>query len=368
MKKLMITAAAAAMVSGAFAIGKAQVYDYTATVKTTACKATKVSSKLVDYFNSNRSFSSANKGLFSKGEEIGIRKQVSLKVAGVIWGCDCITISLPGWRLLDPDGDGRGYLGGYYFWNQQTETIFNPWRTTFRWNVLNRIDTMTKCEGAYMLYCTQAGQRIFVFGGGFGSVSKTGCDTYVKSMSGNLSGFSLIPTGAFGCVLCGNNGCVVATLCDQCYDIADPAFVNTTALSAVSGTWKIKYNSSVTKRISSTPWISSVYTFKKGGNTRNVATWIDRTWAAQTGLSYGADSDEEEDADAIAEKMEEYIEQHTLVSLEELVAPESEEIEDKEVASLIAEWDTAQEIAESEDEDGFTGLIGKIVEILSDLS
>jgi len=361
MKKLMITAAAAAMVGSVFAIGKAQVYDYTATIKTSACRSARLSNKLIDYFNQNRAFTSqwSPAGL-TRGDEIGVRKQVSVKLAGVIWGCDCVTISMPGWRPLN----GR-YFGGYYFWNQQTERIYNPWRTTFTWNVLNRIDTMSKCEGSYMLFCTQAGQRIFVFGGGFGTVSNTGCDTYVKSMSGNLSGFSLIPTDAFGCVLCGGNNCVVATLCDRCYDWADPAFVNTTALSAVSGTWKIKYNKSATRRISSTPWISRAYTFKKGGNTSFVATRIDRAYARANGLTYGADS-EGTDEDEV---MEEYLEAHPLQDLAELVDPEDEFFaDDTEMAQIIAEWDNAQETAADADEDGFTGLIGKIAEILADLS
>jgi hypothetical protein len=365
MKKLMITAAVAAMVGSAFAVGKAQVYDYTATIKTSACRATKLSNKLVSYFNANRILPSAwNTFGLETGDEIGIRKQVSVKIAGVIWGCDCVTISLPGWRLLDPDGDGRGYLGGYYFWNQQTQRIYNPWRTSFSWNVLNRIDTMTKCEGSYMLFCSQAGQRIFVFGGGFGTVAKTGCDTYIKSMSGNLSGFTLLPPDAFGCVLCGGNNCVVSTLCDLCWDIFDPGFVDTTALSAVSGTWKLKYNSSATKRISSTPWISRIYNFKKGGNTSLVATWIDRVWAANMpGISYGADAEVDWD------RWEEFAEYHVGANLEEFVDPEDDSVEKPdELASLMEEWDSDQEAASEEDDDGFTGLISRIAAVLADLS
>ena len=363
MKKLMIAAAAAAMVSGAFAIGDAQVYDYTATLKTTACRAGKLSQKLIDYFGEARRLpSEAPINTFGRGDEIGIRKQVSVKIAGVIWGCDCPTIALPRFPRRTPGN----YMGGYYFWNQQAETMFNPFRTLFFWNVLNRIDTMSKVEGSYTLACRQAGQRLVVFGGGFGSVSKTGCDTYVKSMNGNLAGFRIAADDEFGCVFCGGNNCVVTTLCDLCWDISSPDFVYTTGFSAVSGTWKIKYNKSMTKRLASTPWISRVYSFKKGGNTREVAELIDRAWARQNGRNYGAEYDCESVFGEVCFDVEDYLEKYVYedVELDEFV-DDLDEDDDAKLLTAISSWDAEQD-AERDDEyaaetlEGFNNLVMKI--------
>ena len=56
MKKIMIAAASAVMVGSAFAVNKAQVYDFSATLKTTACKAGKVSAALEKYFEAARPY------------------------------------------------------------------------------------------------------------------------------------------------------------------------------------------------------------------------------------------------------------------------------------------------------------------------
>ena len=307
MKKLMITAASAAMVGSAFAINEAQVYDFTATIKTGVCQETKVSKKLASYFNTRRFFPSTQAGIWASGDEIGIRKQKSQKLAGVIWGCDCETVADPKWG---PVRLGSPYLRGYMFWNQSARTsddvngmLYTPWTffnryTTFRWTVLNRIDQMTKCEGAFSLTCRFPNQMLFIQGAGFGTVKNTGCDTVISSISGNIAGFTVPAANTFGCVYCSASGCVTAPICDTCWE------ANTTALSVATGTWKLKYNSSVTRRLRTTPYISQVYNFgNKSGYARQFALFAERFWDWMRSNGIAFDSDE-----VWTEKMEEQYE------------------------------------------------------------
>jgi hypothetical protein len=291
MKRLMITAAAAAMVSGAFAIGKAQVYDFTATIKTGICKEAKVSKALENYFNHGGLYASVNFG-YTQGEEIGLRKQQSMKLGGVIWGCDCDTIARPYWG--HPRGLPSRYLSGYMFWNLTADMLYWPFSwanptqmvTTFDWQVLNRIDTMSKCEGMFVLRARWPGQQLTLQGAGFGSVKNTGCDTYINSINGNIVGWRFTGSESFGCVFCAANGCVVGLICDSCLERA--LGMDTRLWTAATGTWKLKYNASVSKKLSKTPFISKVYKFPKtSGLAAEFATVADRVNAFIEGLRYG---------------------------------------------------------------------------------
>lgn len=297
MKKLMITAAAAAMVSGAFAINEAQVYDFTASLKTTGCTEGKVSKAMANYVQHNNFGWSVLRGTLEQGDKIVLRKQRSVKIAGVIWGCDCPTIADPRWRPLGFDrrrGIVGQYLGGYLFWNQTRDELYDPrpdgnggWMTSFRWQVLNRIDALTKCEGTFQLFSKGFDQGIYLIGSGFGKIKGSGCDTYITSISGSLAGTRSAPWDEFGCILCAANGCLVAPICDTCWDR------DTTALSIAYGSWSIKFNSKMAKRISQTPYISRVYNFKKAGIAREYMNFVESVWEWNARNNPAADADEE---------------------------------------------------------------------------
>ena len=304
MKKLMIAAATAAMVGGAFAVGEAQVYDFTATIKSGVCRQAKVSRALENYFNHTKANSSQYNGLYAQGDEIGLRKQTSMKLGGVIWGCDCDTIARPYWG--NPRALASRYLSGYMFWNLTANELYVPFTwaapttevTTFRWLVLNRIDTMTKCEGTFVLNARWPSQRLLLQGAGFGTVRGNGCDTIVSSISGNITGWRFAANEAYGCVFCAANGCVVGLICDSCLERA--LGMDTRLWTAASGTWKIKYNQTVTSRLRRNPYISKVYNFpRNSGVAADFATVADAVNAWLNGLTYGSSEyqDEGEDED-----------------------------------------------------------------------
>ena len=324
----MIAAAAAAMVSGAFAATpkQAQAYDFKATVKSGVCKKAKVSRALENYFATDRSgaFPSMAAGAYSKGDEIGLRKQSSIKLAGVIWGCWCPTIAAPAWRPSTPVSP---YIGGYAFWNQTSDYGYDPRTVTFRWATLNRIDAMTKCEGAFQLKNFKQGESFLLWGAGFGTVKETGCKTYVKSISGNIAGFLLPDDSAYGCVFCDAEGCTVMPLCDLCWGDRD-----TSVFTVASGTWSIKFNSKIAKALADTPFLSRVYNFRnaKAGDLPAVLNFIERAWYwTQTG-TFADVADVCEDDEACGEDMTDYFAEE--VSVADLI----EEVKDEEeFASIV---------------------------------
>jgi len=267
MKKLMVAAAAAAMIGGAYAMD-AQVYDFSASLKTTACKETKVSSALAKYFDT-RTYNGL--ALFEKGEKIGLRKQSSRKIVGVIWGCDCPTlITPPAWSVYN-----NKTLGGYMFWDQSVNDYFRVRKTSFSWNVLNRIDAMTKCEGSFTLQNWAVGQSLYLVGAGFGSVKGRDCSTYVKSMSGSVVGYREPNAGdEIGCVFCDVNGCVVDPICDYCW--VNELVVYNPGRTIAYGTWKIKFNSSVAKKLARKGLLSQVYSFKKAGKAKDTLEFLEK--------------------------------------------------------------------------------------------
>ena len=379
----MITAAAAVMVSGAFAINEAQVYDFSATVKSGVCQETKVSKALATYFNTLRLFPSQEYLNWAQGDEIGIRKQKSQKLAGVIWGCDCETIADPKWG---PVRLGSPYLRGYMFWNETAVSdedtkgmLYIPWTffaryTTFRWTVLNRIDTMTKCEGAFALTCRFPNQQLFLQGAGFGTVAETGCDTYIKSINGNIAGFTIPATDRFGCVYCSANGCVVAPICDTCWEW------DTRILSAATGTWKLKYNKSVTKKLRTTPYISRVYKFgKKSGYAQQFADFAERLWAwmRANGLAF----DQNDWPEKTQEKYEEFIESVDYVADDFIAAMDglADEAEDPDstlnkqvlnytTRSVVESVTETFDVDPEEQEEAYIAFETAIAKIVGDLS
>ena len=175
MKKLMIAAACAAMAGSVFAaVGDAQVYDATLTVKTTACKNGKYTKALVNF-----PVKDANEFGYDVNDSVMFRKQATRTINGVFWGCDCETIADPAWRIYTSFTSAGvektpHTVGGYAFWDATNSKEYIPFTipyVTFEWLILNRIDQMTSVEGTWLLRDRAANEALFFMGAGFGTAN-----------------------------------------------------------------------------------------------------------------------------------------------------------------------------------------------------
>ncbi len=240
MKKLMLFATMLAI--GGFAFADAQVYELQLTLKTTVTRS------------GTPKFLSCDCPI----EDSSLyRKQGNVRIKGVIWGCDCSTIAEP---MISDDSTSLATSSyGYIFWN---ETTRKPLNLTFEWVLLNRIDsTGKKVEGTWVLYSED--ETFYVTGAGFGTVkdtvTKDPCErtaTWVPKMNGNVAGWST--PGAIVTVE-GKKG-----ECSWCEKVADTEEETASAAgwtlcdcgesderTAASGTWKMKYVTAASKKLSS---------------------------------------------------------------------------------------------------------------------
>ena len=247
MKKLNVFAAAALVAFGAFA--DAQVYEMTMTLKTTVTKSGKITAVVCE----------------TPSPEVNLyRKQSTVKIKGLFWGCDCETIADP-MKVTDPTE-----TFGYIFWNETTHKVIDG---DFVWKVLNRIDKkVNKAEGAWTL----ESDDLYLLGGGFGnvkdSVSRSTCtilDTILTPMSGNVAGWMGLPSivvskgkedDCYKCQVIEGTEEVVAFAPGWSLCACDEGSEST----AVSGTWKLKYLASAAKKwgkVDASFSITTVYNF-----------------------------------------------------------------------------------------------------------
>ena len=172
MKRVSIFAAALMFAFGA--IADAQVYELSMTIKTTITKSGAIKAIVCD----------------KPSPEVNLyRKQATVKIKGLFWGCDCETIANPTKIISATE------TYGYILWNETTHQVIDA---DFSWKVLNRIDDkLKKAEGAWML----EGDSICLIGGGFGNVkddvSSSTCtimSTILTPMSGNVAGWMGLPS------------------------------------------------------------------------------------------------------------------------------------------------------------------------------
>ena len=276
MKKLMIAAAAAAMVGSGFAATKAleaQVYDFTATLKTTQC---------------NKSGKTYDDVCFGK---ITYRESLTQKIYGKFWGCHCQVIANPG------DGDDSTVTcnttgnSGYgmprdvekscIFWTNAKDADNGAFPyADWEWTLLQRVGK--KCENIEGLFTLDLGDDSTTLdanltGAGYGTVVLYGnCDgtDYIKSMSGNIVGeWNLAnKTVNSGCAYCGSSiECVALPFCydgtedGTCEDLTDGSYAEfyvgdpiTAPRSAVFGTFTIKYNAAEAKNVQNGKYIDEL--------------------------------------------------------------------------------------------------------------
>lgn len=225
-KTLALSICAASLFATSSAFGDAQVYEMTLTLRTTLTAKGNVTPLCSTLPNDDT-------GLY--------RKQGTVRVKGLFWGCDCMTIGDP-IPVTDPYG-----TYGYVFWDMTTGKILDG---DFGWKLLHRINkNLKKTEGAWTL----TGTDFFFTGGGFGTVKDTvdkECctleNTVITTMSGNLAGWMTLPAVV---VSKGKDGvCAKCSLVPGSDDViaVAPSFsvcecADGSAFTAVSGTWKLKY-------------------------------------------------------------------------------------------------------------------------------
>ena len=230
---------------------EAQVYDIKVTIKTTVAKSGKLSPKKNPFV--------------SDTDTVVYRSQGSQTWTGVLWGCDCETL-LGTWKTI---GGGSEVVAGVAIWNSK-----KPYQIVFlddmKWRVLNAIEAAGgDVEVAWTIGDSSDASNAFLAFAGFGKLdvnTALECRSIIKTLSGNVAGWMPAPKS----VTPGNPG--VCTFCSgvvgetpdtedsaigwdfcPCETIGDPEF------TAVSGTWTLKYNKSLSKKLTDKSSILDVY-------------------------------------------------------------------------------------------------------------
>lgn len=262
MNKLMMTTTVALGVMGsALAEDKAaQVYDLTVTVKTTAAKSGTLSPKKNPFVVDT--------------EKVVYRTQATQKWKGLVWGCDCNALSGK-WQEID---ETSGSVAGCVIWNTKGNGIV--YLDDLNWRLLNAIDQKgDKCEGAFTIGNMDEDSTAFLTFAGFGTLAikysaapcedpELNCTSYLKTMTGNVAGWMPAPmlksAGRPGdCIFCGESdpgeegseeAAIAWDFC-PCEEYAD------LDLTAIAGTWTMKYNASLSKKLKNKADITEVYKF-----------------------------------------------------------------------------------------------------------
>lgn len=237
----------------------AQLYDVKVVIKTTSAK--------------KASISASKNPFISETAPVVYRVQSSQTWKGVIWGCNCDAIR-GNWTVIDQT---QGIVAGCVIWDTKSPytIIFDE---DIHWRLLNAIDkTGTKCEGTWTIGDSSDSSNAFLSFAGFGTLvlstqkedgdlSIADCMSHVKTISGNVSGwmpapYVTNPGKSTVCTFCG----VISAGEDESHDYAtawnfcDCAEFGDSDFTAVSGTWSIKYNSSLSKKLFNSTSILEVY-------------------------------------------------------------------------------------------------------------
>lgn len=237
MKKTMLLPIIA--LAATTALAEPIVFDVTLTVKTTVAKQGKLTSACV----------------VSNGTAvISYRKQGTVKVQGLIWGCKCESLT-GALSYTKPSDDGC------YFWNiTDKQPLTNG---TITWPVLHRLDNrMKKAEGVMELLADDW----YLLCAGFGRADDlTGSIGQLVNLKGYFAGWRLAPmitktTYGIPCTFCDSGTADITELVPlqawalcSCADASDK--------TAAFGSWTIKYNKNLSKRLNDVTEITTVYSF-----------------------------------------------------------------------------------------------------------
>ena len=220
MKKLMIAAAAAAMIGGAFAeCGEpdeekvadcATVYKFSASVKTTVAKTATVKSEC-------------------SSDDICYRKTGSQKIEGVAYNCEC--------ECTDDLADFT-----WVIWCKKTGAVAIADVETLQ---LNRIEkNKKKVEAAFTL---TADYMCEVTAAGFGTFDTK--NDRISKLSGYLAGLAQAPVCTAKCK--DSTAAYGFGMCDEIEDDFDGVTIG-------YGTWKLTYNKSLSKKYAVAGQLSTI--------------------------------------------------------------------------------------------------------------
>ena len=273
MKKLMIAAATAAMVGGAFA--SAQVYEYKLNLKTTTCKEGKATKNT--YWTKIQEMEA--------GDEISYRTKASLVLNGLTWGCTCSEALAGYWDTVCGNDNS---LFGITFWSKKTDAFLGGTYngSAFAWDFINRIGKKAN-EVEFSLNLVPSDDVSEVEGqitdfdlklAGMGSVTDKfvtddngttlDCDSVIKSANGSVAGYINPDDGITVCNYCEEYDvpCEVLQFCADCCDHAADGFEPDETKTVAFGTFTMKYNKSAAAKLAKTSKISTAYT----GFSKNV--------------------------------------------------------------------------------------------------
>ena len=252
LKKLMM--ATAIVGSGVLAsfgeeTKSAQLYDIKITVKTTVAKTGKLSPR-------------SNPFVDEEGTVV-YRVQSSRKWTGVAWGCDCNAISGE-WKVINDLG---GSVAGCVIWDSKSpyDILFMD---NITWRLLNAIDAKgSKCEACWTIGNSSDVSKAFLAFSGFGTLSLAdGCLSYAKNLTGNVAGWMPGPASVTKgkpvvCTFCGisDPGSSDSYETARAWDYCPCDELGDSDNTAVFGTWSMKYNASLSKKLSEKASILDVY-------------------------------------------------------------------------------------------------------------
>ena len=238
----------------------AQVYEMTVSVKTTDAKKGAVTPKKNPFV--------------SVSDSIVYRKQSTQKWKGLVWGCDCESLAGK-WRVIDETSSS---VSGCVIWNSKSNDIL--FLDDLSWKLLNAIDVKgDKCEGAFTIGDMEEESSAFLTFAGFGSLvikytsepcedPELNCTSYVKTMSGNVAGWMPAPSLTTGgrkgtCVFCGegDDGEEATTDASVAWDFCPCEEYADASLTAISGSWTLKYNAKLSAKLKNKASIVDVYKF-----------------------------------------------------------------------------------------------------------
>ena len=263
MKKLMIAAAAVAMIGSAFA--DAQVYEYKLSLKSTTCKEAKVANGYLTKI-----------GLMEPGDELVYRTPASLTLVGLTWGCECNEAIAGTW------GQTKNNPNNWYgitFWNPKANGklgsflggVYNG--TEFQWDMLNRIGkkadevelsfdlipSADALDGNFELKLAGLGKIKDQFAYDSEDEEWTDCNSYIKSVKGSVAGYVNPEAGIVVC-----NYCEEYDVFCNVYQFCICGDDNTDETRTVAyGTFTMKYNASASKKLKNSARIAGAYNFPK---------------------------------------------------------------------------------------------------------
>ena len=242
MNKMAVSLLVAATSAGLFAKDPF-VYEVEMKVKTTVAKQGKVATACQLIGGGTNSISA-----------VTYRKQGTVTVKGLIWGCECDTFA-GFFSYINPTKDGC------YFWNvTDARPLTNGIAT---WPVFNRIDkNMKKAEGTMELVAD--GWHLLCGGLGRADIIDSSIGR-LNSLKGSFGGWRLAPTWSYTvygepCTFC-DSGTADITYEEAALAWAMCACADASEKTTAFGTWNIKYNRSLSDRLRDSTSITDVYSF-----------------------------------------------------------------------------------------------------------